>query len=61
MAEPTSHSVAEIQELLLLPTFLETLVETDSQGRPQLHGLASACRVLKNLVGRGKELVLNKK
>ena len=57
MAVPTSSSLDEIQELLLLPTFLETLVGTKCQGRPQLHGLASACRELKKLVSKVKELV----
>ena len=58
MAISAPSRVAEIQSLLLLPTFLETLVETNSQGRPQLHGLASACRELKNVVSKMKELVL---
>ena len=46
--------VAKLQDLVLLPTFLEPLLEPNNQGRPQLHGLASACRELKNLVSKGK-------
>ena len=52
MADPAAPSVTKLQELLLLPTLLETLLEANSQGRPQLHGLASACRELRDLVSK---------
>ena len=42
----------QLQELFLIPTFLEKLLERTDE-KPQLWGLASSCSELRDLVGTG--------
>ena len=60
MAGPSQLHVTKLEDLVILPSFLEPLLEPNSQGRPKLHGLASACRALRDLVRKEASLgVLN--